>query len=378
MSLSKKRKIPDSGWNDDFQHQIKRAKCFDSPMPTKTIRSPSVFHKEEFGTPAWNAPVRKAISSPWTPIVHKNVSSSEHKSDCDDIDESPITSHTPVVKQVLQSPTHHTPDDDAIFDDSPIISHTPDVKQAIAMQSPIHHTHHDDATFTLYPKPNESTIEEDDNDEYNNENNELEYFTPVVKQVLQSPTHHTPDDDAIFDDSTIVSHTPDVKQAIAMQSPIHHTHDDDATFTLYPKPNESTIEEDDNDEYNNENNELEYFIAYPFNEETNQQFLILNDNKYHYKTNNGRKFYWYCRQEGCRGSLRTIRPHAYTTDATKPFGKIYYVREHTFDHEPTWSLQIAQKQATQHVLCWYICDVFLLFFFLCFHCFLFRRQYRIH
>eukprot|EP01083_Nonionella_stella_P277366 942914_1 len=172
--------------------------------------------------------------------------------------------------------------------------------------------------------------------------------------------------------------TPDVKQAIAMQSPIHHTHDDDATFTLYPKPNESIIEEDDNDEYNNENNELEYFIAYPFNEETNQQFLILNDNKYHYKTNNARKFYWYCRQEGCRGSLRTIRPHAYTTDATKPFGKIYYVREHTFDHEPTWSLQIAQKQATQHVLCWYICDVFLLFFFLCFHCFLFRRQYRIH
>eukprot|EP01083_Nonionella_stella_P164545 544904_1 len=221
------------------------------------------YFKEEFGTPAWNAPVRKAISSPWTPIVHKNVSSSEHKSDCDDIDESPITSHTPVVKQVLQSPTHHT-------------------------------------------------------------------------------------------------------------------HDDDATFTLYPKPNESIIEEDDNDEYNNENNELEYFIAYPFNEETNQQFLILNDNKYHYKTNNGRKFYWYCRQEGCRGSLRTIRPHAYTTDATKPFGKIYYVREHTFDHEPTWSLQIAQKQATQHVLCWYICDVFLLFFFLCFHCFLFRRQYRIH
>eukprot|EP01083_Nonionella_stella_P062826 163338_1 len=345
MSLSKKRKIPDSGWNDDFQHQIKRAKCFDSPMPTKTIRSPSVFHKEEFGTPAWNAPVRKAISSPWTPIVHKNVSSSEHKSDCDDIDESPITSHTPVVKQVLQSPTHHTHDDDATFTLYPkpnesIIEEddndTPDVKQAIAMQSPIHHTHHDDATFTLYPKPNESIIEEDDND------------------------------------------TPDVKQAIAMQSPIHHTHDDDATFTLYPKPNESIIEEDDNDEYNNENNELEYFIAYPFNEETNQQFLILNDNKYHYKTNNGRKFYWYCRQEGCRGSLRTIRPHAYTTDATKPFGKIYYVREHTFDHEPTWSLQIAQKQATQHVLCWYICDVFLLFFFLCFHCFLFRRQYRIH
>eukprot|EP01083_Nonionella_stella_P154530 498074_1 len=171
---------------------------------------------------------------------------------------------------------------------------------------------------------------------------------------------------------------PNTNQAIAMQLPIHHTHHDDATFTLYPKPNESTIEEDDNDEYNNENNELEYFIAYPFNEETNQQFLILNDNKYHYKTNNGRKFYWYCRQEGCRGSLRTIRPHAYTTDATKPFGKIYYVREHTFDHEPTWSLQIAQKQATQHVLCWYICDVFLLFFFLCFHCFLFRRQYRIH
>eukprot|EP01083_Nonionella_stella_P314284 1131656_1 len=210
MSLSKKRKIPDSGWNDDFAHPIKRAKCFDSPMPTKTIRSPSVFHKEEFGTPTWNAPVRKAISSPWTPIVHKNVSSSEHKSDCDDIDESPITSHTPVVKQVLQSPIHHTHDDDATFTLYPkpnesIIEEddndTPDAKQAIAMQSPIHHTHDDDATFTLYPKPNESTIEEDDNDEYNNENNELEYFTPVVKQVLQSPTHHTPDDDAIFDDS---------------------------------------------------------------------------------------------------------------------------------------------------------------------------------